>query len=100
MNSAESTPDATVTHDSKSTRQRAASKLFVVIWDTNIKQDNQVARDLPGEEHLHRQWQAAGKLVRTMSAPATGQKERAVSPAHFQALLPAQNSALSRHQWG
>lgn len=54
MNSAESTPDATVMHDSKSTRQRAASKLFVVIWDTNIKQDNEVARDLPGEEHLHR----------------------------------------------
>lgn len=73
MNSAESRPNATVMHDSKSTRQRTASTLFVVIWDTDMKQ---VTQDLPGEEHLHRQWQAVGELGRTMSVLAPGRQKR------------------------
>lgn len=92
-------------HDSKSTTQRTASKLFVVIWDTNMKQDNQVARDLPGEEHLHREWQAAGKLGRTMSAPAPGGQKERTGEGCEPCTLPStaaspEQSALCSHQWG
>lgn len=64
-------------HGIESTGQSTASKLFIVLWHTNMEQDKQVACDLPFKEHPCRQWQAAGKPGRAADAPAPDrQKEK------------------------